>query len=349
MALLTMRPTVAMRSTVALLRRRPFVPAVVLAVAFVAGCSLMGIGKDAPYAFSHQAHVGLEGLDCSVCHKLDGDQAVPTLPEPGLCLLCHKEMDAEKPQERRIHVLFENDVYKATHASRLATEVIFDHASHVRRDADCASCHVGIVSNERLTSSDAISMEDCMECHASYQADQSCSVCHTEIDQAWQPKGHEHEWTRAHGLVVRANVDIDAQRCTLCHTQSTCIECHQSEMPINHDNTWRLRGHGFVAALDRQNCATCHRDDYCFRCHQEVRPISHNGTYGSPRNTHCAGCHFPITGEGCVTCHKSAPSHQMATPLPLDHNTAMNCRQCHGAGVPLLHFDDGSSCILCHR
>ena len=35
--------------------------------------------------------------------------------------------------------------------------------------------------------------------------------------------------------------------------------------------------------------------------------------------------------------------------LPPGHTPAMNCRQCHGRGVPLLHVDNGTECITCHR
>jgi hypothetical protein len=28
---------------------------------------------------------------------------------------------------------------------------------------------------------------------------------------------------------------------------------------------------------------------------------------------------------------------------------SMNCRLCHGAGVPLPHVDNGSDCNSCHR
>ena len=140
-------------------------------------------------------------------------------------------------------------------------------------------------------------------------------------------------------------------RCALCHTQSTCVTCHQDQPPQNHNNFFRNRGHGVAASMDRRNCATCHRSDFCNRCHSETKPLSHMPAWGSPVNLHCNGCHFPVAtpGQSCVVCHKGTPSHNFAAPMPPGHNPAMNCRQCHGVTQPLPHSDPGIECILCHR
>lgn len=329
-------------------RRLRTIALIVGSCVFLATCAIFG-GGDRPYAFSHAQHVVDGKLDCSVCHKMDEGTRMPSMPEPPLCLLCHKEADASKPQSRRIAVLFEDNVFQAQHAARLDDEIRFDHRTHVARGEDCSSCHTGILQNTRITQADGIAMEACMSCHASSGADQSCNVCHSEVDEGWQPPGHLHEWMRGHGRTIRMGTTLEAQRCDLCHTESTCVQCHSEEKPQNHDNFWRLRGHSVAASIDRRNCAACHRDDYCARCHSEVLPISHTGSFGSPRNTHCLGCHFPVGSQGCVTCHKSTPSHGQAPPKPPNHNPASNCRQCHGAGAPLVHVDDGSDCNLCHR
>ena len=329
-------------------RRLRALGAAVAAGALLATCAMFE-GEEKPYVFSHAQHAVDGEMDCSVCHKTDAGMEVPSMPEPPLCLLCHKEGDAEKPQSRRIAVLFRDNVFQAQHAARLADEVKFDHAAHVARGEDCSSCHVGILENTRITEANAIRMEACMSCHATVEADQSCNVCHSVVDESWLPPGHEHEWKREHGRIVRMGNTLEAQRCDLCHTEASCVQCHSEEKPQNHDNFWRIRGHGVPAAIDRRNCAACHRDDYCARCHEEVRPISHTGSFGSPRASHCLGCHFPLGSQSCVTCHQSTPSHALAPPQPPGHNPASNCRLCHGAGAPLMHVDDGSDCNLCHK
>ena len=119
-------------------RRLRTLVAVVASCAFLATCAIFG-GEDEKYAFSHAQHAVDDQLDCSVCHKMDADTGTPTMPQPPLCLLCHKEGDAEKPQSRRIAVLFEDNVFQAQHAARLTDEIIFDHSTHVARGEDCGA------------------------------------------------------------------------------------------------------------------------------------------------------------------------------------------------------------------
>jgi hypothetical protein len=192
-------------------------------------------------------------------------------------------------------------------------------------------------------------MDKCTQCHASTMTSNECGTCHREIRQDKPPQTHAHTWTKSHGQAVRFPTGEMNDRCSLCHTESTCATCHAEQAPENHNNFWRIKGHGIEAELDRAGCAVCHRPDTCVRCHSDTLPLSHTGSFGAPRDTHCVSCHFPLADNGCVICHKGTPSHALATPLPDTHNPGMNCRQCHGVTQPLPHVDDGSSCTMCHH
>jgi hypothetical protein len=104
-----------------------------------------------------------------------------------------------------------------------------------------------------------------------------------------------------------------------------------------------------MAAMDRDNCMVCHRADSCVRCHEEVLPLNHTGMWGSPKDTHCFSCHFPLKSTSCFVCHKSTPSHSDATPLPANHSPASDCRACHGMDARLPHVDNGDDCTICHK
>ena len=71
-----------------------------LAVASMLAANCAGLGSGGPdvYAFSHAEHVELQGMACVVCHKMDEGTDVPTMPEPGLCLLCHKRATPRSPR-----------------------------------------------------------------------------------------------------------------------------------------------------------------------------------------------------------------------------------------------------------
>lgn len=335
-----------------------------LAVAAVAGATLIGCaavaflrsGDDTP-VFSHKVHVVDQGLDCSMCHYTEEGATRPLPPDASQCALCHDGLDEDKPEHRRASAFFvaESDAPDAPLAlrpglPRFSSEVLFDHTAHsAAMGDDCLACHVGFDQSERLSERDAVRMANCVSCHEERGRVDSCSVCHSEIDERWAPPSHDVAWTMLHGSASRDVHPPSASDCMLCHTRSSCTECHQSTPPANHDEYFRLRGHGVFADLSRESCDTCHRSDSCIQCHETARPISHHAAFGSPRNGHCVTCHFPVSGEGCSTCHRGTPSHALAPPQPPGHIPGANCRLCHGAGAPLPHADDGSACALCHH
>jgi hypothetical protein len=338
MAILTNRP--ARRAMFALL-------AAAIGTA-AAGCALIGVFSDQPYAFGHRVHAK-EGLECADCHASWESDDSPGMPMRGGCVLCHEEIDKTKPPERRIEVLFDGDVFKAKRVTALDDEIVFSHRQHATKPIECASCHGGIEENDVVDLAFAQRMSDCETCHVQQQVANECATCHRTLRTDVAPRSHDFQWTKLHGPTVRAHDRSTANDCSLCHQESTCASCHQSEPPENHGDYFRRRGHGLHARMDRQNCAACHRSDSCDACHRDTRPISHTGAFGGTISNHCVGCHLPLQSNECTTCHKGTPSHALATPKPADHNAGMNCRQCHGLGQSLPHADNGSDCNLCHR
>lgn len=321
------------------------------AVAACAGCMLVdALGpRTRPLAFSHRLHVLEEGLACVSCHENAEVTDDPGMPASDGCAVCHEELDVEKPPERRVATLFDEAGFRAVHASRLEDEVHFAHRAHVAALQDCNACHRDVDRNQAIDSSVAVTMDDCTSCHEERSLPNECADCHAYVGRDWAPESHAHNWKKFHGKACRrANAGPD-DRCSLCHEDSSCEQCHRIELPENHNAFFRLRGHALFARVDRSTCATCHESSTCDRCHEDVLPLSHGSAlWGSPMNTHCLTCHFPLDNSGCLTCHKGTPSHNLGPPKPSWHDPAMNCRACHGASLPLSHVDDGSNCNLCH-
>jgi len=316
----------------------------------VSGCVLlqsMGL-METPRGFSHRIH-GDAGLECSDCHEPESGE--PTLPTQDFCMVCHEDMDPEKPAELRASTLFEDGTLgNGPSPQAFSDEILFGHAAHTDAGLDCASCHADIASSETLGDDWRPSMADCTSCHeAAGDSPADCSLCHAELDSDVAPSSHAQLWTRLHGQAVRADTGASVDDCSLCHGREECVSCHEEEPPANHTNVWRLRTHGVVAAIDRDNCAVCHRADSCDRCHEETLPLSHRGGFGAPKATHCFGCHFPVQQQSCFVCHKGTPSHELAAPKPADHSPGLNCRQCHGVDAPLPHVDAGQNCNICHK
>ncbi len=302
-----------------------------------------------PFAFSHKFHVGDQGLECAACHRNWEKSDDPGMPSAKQCALCHDDADADKPPERQVASMFDGKKFKALRVMALADEVVFSHKSHATRGSECATCHADVAENDVLTPSLAPTMDSCTNCHAQTAGPQDCAVCHKEIRAEVAPPNHRADWKRGHGAVVRECSRATGDRCELCHTESSCTACHQTELPASHTAFWRRRGHGLAASMDRESCATCHAPSSCDTCHQETQPSSHRAGFGAPTNRHCIGCHEPLAGDSCGACHKATPSHALAPPKPPDHTPAMDCRMCHGNGQPLPHFDNGSDCNACHQ
>jgi cytochrome c7-like protein len=334
-----------------LLRRASRAPlTAALAMLACAGCMLVDAlrAREHGLVFSHELHVAQEGLECVSCHESAEAEEAPGMPAPDSCAVCHDELDVERPPERAVALLFDGPSFRAARASQLADEVRFEHLAHVSAVGDCAACHRGIDTNRAVDASVAVDMEACQRCHQERAQPNECASCHSVIDRAWAPPDHAQDWRRLHGRACRRSDPAPAQDCSLCHADSTCEQCHRIEEPVSHDANFRLRGHAVLASIDRASCATCHESATCDRCHAEALPLSHrSASFGGTRSTHCLTCHFPLEGEGCLTCHKATPSHA-ATPKPDWHTPAMDCRSCHGSSLPLSHVDDGSNCNLCH-
>lgn len=318
----------------------------------VSGCVLMeSLGLFTPErGFSHRIHAD-SGLSCDDCHAPETGEE-PGMPTQDLCMLCHEDIDPEKPEELRASALFESGgLAGETSPHAFADEVLFSHAEHADAVLDCSTCHEGVEQSETIDGSLRLDMGDCTACHddSSSESPDDCSVCHSELGTEVAPSTHAHQWTRLHGQTVRADSQATVDDCSLCHERDDCISCHKDQAPTNHNNIFRLRSHGVLAAIDRDNCAVCHTRDSCDRCHEETTPTSHRGSYGAPKATHCFGCHLPVQQNSCFTCHKGTPSHSLAAPKPDDHLPGLDCRQCHGLDAPLPHVDAGQNCNICHK
>lgn len=324
---------------------------ILVGILFLAGCVLTNVfeAKVKPFAFSHRVHVVDQGLACTDCHRNTQKGEDPGMPSAKQCALCHDEQDAEKPEDHKVTTLYEAKKYKAAHAGSLADEIVFSHQKHALQGLECTACHAGIEQNDVVSTGLALSMDQCSACHVQRSVPNDCAVCHAEIRKDVAPPNHSTTWPKQHGEVVRACTGQTQDRCELCHKETDCSACHQTQAPANHTGYWHRRGHGIVASMDREGCATCHTPDSCARCHAETTPASHTGSFGAPLDRHCLGCHEPLQGEGCYVCHTSTPSHAMAPPKPPSHNAAMDCRMCHGNGQPLPHVDNGQDCNLCHH
>lgn len=232
-------------------------------------------------------------------------------------------------------------------ASRLTTEDIaaFDEPpSHREEDFTTAAGHGAAAT----AVPGAAVAPSCATCHAR----DFCLICHVDAPEqpAVQalardprslaltatlaaPSTHARsDFLATHGAAARQAPGD----CATCHTQESCLSCHQAvpatvallpaaarergtgarvarHAPDTHRDNY-TEAHGPTAAAVPQTCAGCHVQADCLECH---RPGA--GTTGSyhgttflarhpaaafARETDCASCHNP--GVFCATCHSQA-------------------------------------------
>lgn len=191
----------------------------------------------------------------------------------------------------------------------LPTDVLESQGLRIRHDvcaaapAECNSCHNTVAHGATVRWRREPTMDDCLGCHAEYEAQVECDTCHAgKLERErlesgpWQVT-HGPEWQGAHGMG-------DLATCVSCHPASKCIGCHMTEIP--HPASFSA-SHGKQALSDKARCSQCHRsEEWCTACHGVEMPHPegflkvHSRSAKSRSDAKCTRCHAP---EDCINCH----------------------------------------------
>jgi c(7)-type cytochrome triheme protein len=216
-------------------------------------------------------------LPCLLCHRRDTNAIVPVRslghspcigchaqqfnnPQSNICMICHTTVGASKPPLKPF-------------PSLQSFNVRFDHATHARNPASCATCHKPAGRSAVALSIPANfgAHATCFQCHApraqagGYDIS-SCDTCHQIGGFA-----RTSAWSRAytstpfsHSAHTRKGLS-----CAACHTLRAGTALAQqvsAPVPLQHH-----------APAGTRSCASCHDnrrafggDDFndCTRCHR---------------------------------------------------------------------------------
>jgi len=225
---------------------------------------------------------------CEDCHDVEDDET---------CTMCHTNPD-------------EAGDYPERHFGAAR----FVHGPHIAAGVECATCHGDPAADHQgLPDKPA-----CRSCHETADDFDDCRFCHA-ADRELRPDSHDLAWANHHGIEARDNQDA----CALCHTQTTCQECHVGDnvRPRSHPLNYAF-SHALDARGKELDCAVCHEDpDYCAACHiaEHVLPLNHSQTGwvsgGGDGGRHALEGIFDL--ENCIACHSEGDS-------------APTCVACHG-------------------
>jgi hypothetical protein len=119
-----------------------------------------------PVPFSHDHHVGEEGIDCRYCHSSVERSSSAGMPSTATCMGCHSVLFADAPMLEPVRASLRDEQPIAwTRVYDLPDFVYFDHSIHVAKGIGCTTCHGEIGRMPLTVKASSLKMEWCVACH----------------------------------------------------------------------------------------------------------------------------------------------------------------------------------------
>ena len=304
--------------------------------------------------FSHQFHVSEAGIACADCH-IDAAKSMKAsdnlLAKMEACKSCHEE--PMKSNCTYCHLSADSTAYAAT--PNPVRELIFSHQQHVAdQKVPCETCHTVLDKADAATGELVPAMTTCTTCHNDTKATSACENCHTNFASLRPAEHNRTDFIHEHKRLAR----LGDAKCGMCHSQETCIDCHDGTELIKvnvpgrdltsqrsprltaidrgqgmrltkvHDLNFRFT-HGVAAKGKAMECQTCHSEEkFCTTCHEAGGNI--NQSVFKPASHAVAG--FTTLGVG-----SGGGEHARLAKRDVE-----SCAACHST--------EGADpvCITCH-
>jgi hypothetical protein len=173
-----------------------------------------GVAREQPVQFSHERHVGGNGIDCRYCHTSVERSQFAGIPPVKTCMNCHAVLLGDSPSLAPVLEAFEtNRGIEWIRVHDLPDFVHFDHSIHVKKGVGCTTCH-GPVDRMPLTwQESSLQMEWCLECHRN--PERYVRPRDAVFSTSYQPPADQETLGR------RLVAEYEIQKLTSCST------CHQ--------------------------------------------------------------------------------------------------------------------------
>jgi hypothetical protein len=124
------------------------------------------VAREQPIQFSHERHVGGNGIDCRYCHTSVEDSRFAGIPPTKTCMNCHAEIFANSPYLEPVRASFATGKpIQWTRVNDLPDFVYFDHSIHVNKGVGCTTCHGPVDRMPLMWQAQSLQMEWCLDCH----------------------------------------------------------------------------------------------------------------------------------------------------------------------------------------
>ncbi|MBI2434918.1 MAG: cytochrome c3 family protein [Candidatus Hydrogenedentes bacterium] len=173
------------------------------------------IARMQPIPFSHQRHVGGNGIDCRYCHSSVESSNFAGIPPTETCMTCHSQVLIDAPMLQPVHQSWKtNKPMEWARIYDLPDFVYFDHSIHVAKGVGCTTCH-GAIDEQPLTfKANTLFMGWCLQCHKA--PEKFVRPKDKVFDVAWQAPADQIEQGRK--LVEEYGIKVDElTNCSICH------------------------------------------------------------------------------------------------------------------------------------
>ena len=124
------------------------------------------VARDQPIQFSHERHVGGNGIDCRYCHTSVEESSFAGIPPTRTCMNCHSQIFASSPFLEPVRESFRSGrSIQWNRVHDLPDFVYFDHSIHVNKGVGCTTCHGQVDRMPLMWQEKSLQMEWCLDCH----------------------------------------------------------------------------------------------------------------------------------------------------------------------------------------
>jgi hypothetical protein len=126
------------------------------------------VAREQPIQFSHERHVGGNGIDCRYCHSSVEDSPFAGIPPTKTCMNCHSQIFSNSPFLEPVRQSFQSGAsIRWTRVHDLPDFVYFNHSIHLHKGVGCTTCHGPVDRMPLMWQEQSLQMEWCLECHRS--------------------------------------------------------------------------------------------------------------------------------------------------------------------------------------
>jgi hypothetical protein len=126
------------------------------------------VAREQPIQFSHERHVGGNGIDCRYCHTSVEESPFAGIPPTKTCMNCHSQIFSNSPFLEPVRRSFQSGAsIQWTRVHDLPDFVYFNHSIHVDKGVGCTTCHGQVDRMPLMRQEQSLQMEWCLECHRS--------------------------------------------------------------------------------------------------------------------------------------------------------------------------------------